>query len=222
MTLKDSLNRANPNSLSDHFRSLGLGDVIRQSLKTDLYHKVPAVDAAQLSTVQQIGLASDARASVVNRAYARVGTVTGELTPAAYGATPSTGQIAVAPNGDIVVLGTDAITLVDVEYMPVKGDVVVLTAVPVASNSAALPKSVTDLGALVLIDANVTKGTTTGRKIVLVPASSNPATTKANLDVAKTHVLFASADAVTECTLTLLVTPAKDVNALLAGDTTTV
>lgn len=215
--LRAHLDFANPNSLPDEFRQLGLGGMIR-ALPTSLRRKVPAAAAEQLGTLQQVGLANDGKAAAIFRAYARAGGVTGELTLVAFGATPATTQIAVAPNGDIVVLAADAITDLDVQYLPAKYDLVTMT-LPVIPGTGvcALPASVTasPLGLAFLISANALVGTATGVKNVLVPAAGAPAAGKVRQDVAGANIQFAVADAVSSALLTLAVNCAIDVDGVL-------
>lgn len=216
-TLKDVIASCDPNTLFDALRALGMDSIIATQ-RTTLRMKVPATNAQNLATVLAIKPPDYSKASVIARAYARAGGVTGELTIAAANATPSTGQIAVSPNGDIVTLGTDAITLMDVEYAPLKGDVLLLENLPVTTNAislAAVVPALVTLGVVILLEANVITGTVTGQKIILAPSASTAATGQARLDVAKTSIKFASADAAATATVKLLVTSAKDVVALL-------
>lgn len=217
-SLKNVLNMANPNQLADIFRQLGLGDILR-SETTTLRKKAPVASSYQLNTLQAFVLPDDAKARVISRAYARAGGVTlGELAVQTYGTTPTTGQIAVAPNGDIVVLASDAWTSVDIVYAPEKCDPVEIV-VPVASNVATLPAQVTTPGVVMLCEAEVLAGTSLGAKIVLVPGSS-PSAGQCRLNLAKTQVAFNSGDAVTSVRLKLQVCSAIDVDALLTAQST--
>ena len=220
ITNRDQLDKANPNTLPDHLRALLLGTVLATMLPQVRRNKVPAADAgSSVSTVEVIALPNNAKANSILRAYARTGTAgMGALVIALPGVTPASGEIAVASNGDIMVLAADALTNIDVEYVPERGDVVVLTGVPVVSNVATLPASVTSKGAVLLLDANPTTATSTGRKRVLSPSASTPATGACRLNVAKTTVTFASADAVTVATLTLLVASADDLADILEAE----
>lgn len=224
MTVKAALDRSNPNTLPDHLRLVHLGRLLRGQLTQARYGVTPALDAAQLGTLHQIGLPDDARAWALVRAYARAGTGTkGELTIVATNVTPGAGEIGVAPNGDIVVLAADAWTKLDLVYTPIAGDVVTLTDYPVVSDVLTPPAALTTTpGILYCIDANVTAGTLTGRKIILAPAAGAPATTKARLDLAKATLQFAAADAVTKATVRFLVAPADSLHTVLEGSETTV
>jgi hypothetical protein len=214
-TLRQSIDRCNPNSLPDMLRTLGFGSFLL-ALIARLYMQDPAASAVQLATLEAISLPEGAKACKVLRATSRAGTVTGELTPVAYGVTPGSGEIAVAPNGDIVVLAADAITSLDVAWVPELYETYTLD-LPVASDTAVLPSALTDLGVILLISATPTAGTLTGAKIVLVPSNSKPATTKANLNLAKNSVLFAVADAVSQATIVVAVVSRKDATAKLTA-----
>lgn len=222
--LKTSINRANPNTLADAARLVALGDVLRAS-PTFLRKKAPAASSNVLATLLALSLNDDAKASTILRAYARTATAgTGELTVVAFGTTPTTGQIAVAPNGDIVTLAADAITSLDVLYQPEKGDVYEQE-VDVATNVLTIPTQFTSNvpgvagGVILLHEAVATVGTATGNKIILVPGAGAPAAGQARLNLAKTTVTFAGADAVTRARIKFSVVSATDVDALLNANT---
>lgn len=217
-TLKDAVNSGNPNVLADQFRLLELGSMFK-ALPTFLRKKVPAASASSLATLLAVALPSDGKATTVIRATSKAGAVTGELALVAYGVTPATGEIAVGPNGDIVTLAADAITDLDVTYMPEKCDVVDLT-LPVVSNVLTIPATFTSKGVVLLMEATADAGTATGAKIVLVPGAGAPAAGQARLNIAKSTVTFAVADAVTSATVKLGVTSAADVAALLSATAT--
>lgn len=236
-SLRETLNRAPVGSLADVLRSIGFGDVLR-ALPVHLQGVTPVSSVAQqLSTLQTLVLPEDAKAATILRAtvHSNTGSVAnGEYSIQAYGATPTTTQVAVAPNGDIVFLASDGVTSVDVIYMPMKGDVLgqptnskygvsSLTLSVNSSGFAALPTSISGKSKL-LLQANVLVGSVTGQKIILVPATSAVATTKAALSQDGTGIwLNHATDAPTSVTVDLLVytgygTPAgNDLNALLEG-----
>lgn len=214
-SLKNLINQGDPNHLGDQFRALALGDVIRAS-PTFLRKKAPVANAGVLATLLALVLPDDAKGLSIFRATARAGTVTGELTPVAYGVTPTTGQIAVAPNGDIVTLAADAITDLDCFYLPEKYDLYELT-LPVATHVATIPAAFTAKGVSLLLEAIALAGTATGKKIILAPGAGAPAAGQARLNVAKSTVTFAAADAVTSCTIKFAVACAVDADALLTA-----
>lgn len=219
-----SLNRANPSTLSDHFRKVRVGDLIAGHLPQQLRKKDPAAQLNELATVEGLGLPYYARAASILRATVRAGGVTGELTPQVYGTTPATTQIAVSPSGDIVVLAADAITDLDVSYVPEDGEVFVSATLPAPAGVLTIPTQLTARGVVLLLEAEAITATITGRKIVLVPGAA-PATLQARLNVAKTQVLFNFAtDVVTAARVTLLVArpAAQQLDAVLASAPTTV
>jgi hypothetical protein len=218
-SLKNQINLGDPNLLGDQVRALAVGDMLR-ALPTTLRRKVPAADAGSLATLLAVVLPDDAKAHSIFRAYARAATAgQGELTVVAPGTTPATGQIAVAPNGDIVTLAADAITDLDVVYLPEKCDPVELT-LPVASNVLTIPSTYTSKGVVLLLEAVALAGTATGKKIILVPGAGAPAAGQARLNLAKSTVTFAGADAVTSATVKFAVVSAIDVDALLTAAAT--
>lgn len=218
-SLKSTLDNANPNTIADKFRTIKIGSVLR-AVATFLRKKDPAASPYQLATLEALTLPDDAKASTIDRAYSRAGGVTGELTVVAYGVTPATGEIAVAPNGDVVVLAADAITSLDVTYQPEKQDIYEAE-LEVAANVLTIPAPFTDQGVINLLEAEATTGTATGKKIVLVPGGGAPAAGQARLNVAKTTVTFAVADAVTKARVKFSTVPATDVDALLQGESST-
>ncbi len=221
-SLKNLLNKANPNELADYLRMLGFGDVLRQSTAVQLRNKIPAADSYNLATVSSLALPDDARAAVVLRACAKTtsaaGTL-GELAPQAFAATPADAQIAVSPNGQIVTLASSAYTKVDCLYIPEKYDVVEFEVGITSANTIAIGTPFPGLvsrGIAFLMEAEATAGTVTGKKIILVPGAGAPAAGQCRLNLAKDTVTFNSGtDVVTKARLKLAVSSAIDVDALL-------
>lgn len=223
-TQRVAFDRANPNTLADLMRSIALGSLLQGQLM-QVRRKVD-MDAAgtnpeNLATLDALDLPNSGKASAILRATVRAGGVTGELTPVAYGTTPATTEIAVGPNGDIVTLATDAITDLDVVYAPERGDVID-TVFPVVSDVLTLPTSIATRGVVLLAYAEALEGTTTGRKIILVPGAGAPAAGQARLDVAKATVTFAAADAVTRARVKLVVTAEEDLATVLEAVESTI
>jgi len=214
---KASFNKVDPNSLPDRLRSIKFGDVLRALPTTLVGRAAAAHDGYNVSTLQKIATAEDARAAAILRATVRAGGVTGELTPQAFGTTPATTQIAVAPNGEIVVLGTDAITDIDVLYVPAKYETIELE-LPVATGLLVIPSQYVTKKVLFLMEAEITAGSVTGKKVVLVPAAGLPATLQARLTVARDQVQFNHAtDAGTKARIKLAVAPDVDLDAVLTS-----
>lgn len=198
LTVKDQLNYPDPNTLADILSKTALGDLLLGQLNQtrraiDMTATAQANDGYNVSTLSPIVMRSNniPPAASIIRATVRAGGVTGELAAQAYGTTPTTGQIAVAPNGSIVTLTTDAITNMDVIYVPERGIVVEYTG-PVASATGvmALPTSIIGNGIVLLLEAEVLAGAVVGKKVVVVPGGTGPATLTARLAVAKTSVNF--------------------------------
>lgn len=220
-SLKARLNDANPQVLADALRQVQLGNIFR-AMPTTLRKKAAAANPYAIATIQTITLPDDAKAATIYNAYGRVntgGVVAGPLTIDTPAATaPATLHCKILPTGDIALLATDGWTQVDVEYLPAKYDVVEVTLpVVAASGLCALPAAVTGPGAIILMEAEALVGTLVGKKLVVAPAASAPATTLAGFDLAKLNVFFAIADAVTSCRLKLAVGAATDVDALLTA-----
>jgi len=212
-TIQQALNRADPNVIADQFRSLKIGDVLR-ALPTTIRRRTSAASASIAATLFAVsGQAEEARGASVVTAYARVGAGPG----AALAFPPGAGQIAVAPNGDVVVLAADAWTDLDVTYLVEKGDVVEVVANVVAATGVlTLPTNITNPGAVTLIQAEAIAATSTGVKEILAPGAASAAG-EARLNLAKSTVVFAIADAVTSARVRLLINSSVDVSASLAS-----
>jgi hypothetical protein len=223
-SLKNRINAANPNQLPQELQILRYGDVLRAgtTFRRRFNPDTAPANASQLATLDTMALNDDAKAATILRAYARAtaaaGTL-GELAVQAFGATPIDGQIAVAPNGDIVVLAASRYTDIDVVYQPDKVDLTEIT-LTVVANVLTIPAGLTATGVVALLEAIATIGGSLGSKIILVPGAGAPAAGQCRLNLAKTTVTFAAADAVTQATVKLALVAAVDVDALLTANAT--
>jgi hypothetical protein len=212
ISLKEQMDKATPNTLADKLSLVKIGSVLRAG-KNSLYKQAPAASLLQLATLQSLALPTDAKAAECVRAYARAGAVTGELSKVAYGVTPATGEYAVAPNGDIVVLAADAITSLDVQYLAEKLDVF-SQELPVVADVLTLP--VVAEGTVLLMSVEVTAGASLGKKIILIPGGT-PIAGQAALSVDKLTVNFFAGEATT-AKITVGVIPVTDIETLLGAD----
>ena len=221
-TLKEAFNNANPNTLPTLLSRAKLGNLLR-TFNVQLVKAVPAaaplsLAQPQLATLHKVILPDDAHASSIRQAWSRAGTVTGRLVPQAPDATPTTGQIGVAPNGDITVLAADAITSLDVEYEPLKYDMFLYEG-PVVAHDLALPAAHVARGVLMLIAADGTLGAQTGRKIVVAAGARTTTDTHVNMDVTKTLVQFDATDAITYAKVIYAVAPEYNLHVALSAET---
>jgi hypothetical protein len=218
-----ALNGANANQVADALRLMGFGSFVRAMpipLRNLDPNTAPANPYALSASYQSIKLPDDAKAASILRAYARTGTGTaGELTPEATAGSPYTapgsgGEIGVSPSGDLLFHAADAYTNVDVVYQPEKYDVkeLILT---VSSSVLTIPSALVTQGVVFLMEAQALAGTTVGTEFIQVPSNSAPSTGQACLNLAKSEVLFATADAVTQARVKLGVANALDLNAFL-------
>ncbi len=235
-----SFDRANPNDIDDLLRQIAIGSLL-QGQVPQAYRKanLSVADPNNLATLGVLKLPDNGKASLIHRAYARAGGVTlGELAVQSFGTTPTTGQIAVTPTGDIACLLSDAFTSVDIIFTPERGDGNAVDKngdpklnsdgvtpangnyYPVASNVLTFPASVTAQGIILVTEAEAVTATSTGKKIVLVPGSGAPSAGQCRLNLAKTTLTFATADAVTRARVKLLLCASKDLATILNASAT--
>lgn len=216
-TTKELLNDASPNVIADVLRQLEFGNVLR-ALPVRLWKQVPLTSPTNMvASVHSITLPNDAKCEQVLAAYARTGTVNGALTPdvAIMTSAPSSGHIGHSQSGDLTFLSTDAITSVDVLYVPRKQETITLT-LPVVPGTgvmtipAAFSSRITSLISAVVVTP------TPATCAVVIPSDTAPTgASTVSLNVAKTGVLFRIADSVTSATVVLGLIPGTDMNALL-------
>ena len=226
-TLRESMNRANANSIDGIFQAVNLGDILTQKFRRVVRANVPTI----ADRTSGAGLSEDAiklpdylKASRITRGWARstgAAGALGEMTVSAVTADPGAGEIAIAPNGDIVMQANDAYTSVDIDYYPAKGRVLSLdlTVVP-GTGVCTLPSWLTALHPHMLLNATANTGGAIGAKVVDFRAAVAPAAGFACLNLIGTVVYFAVADAVTACTLKLMVDEGVDSQGLLTADNT--
>jgi hypothetical protein len=235
-SLRESLNRADPNTYPDMLRALAFGDVLR-ALPVYLQGTTAVASApGQATGLVTVVLPEDAKAATILRCTARKAAPgkTGEYAPIAYsaGAQPATTKVSVAPNGDIVFFASDAPTQIDLIYVPQKGyvkgqlanmkfGVSSMTLQVAANGAAALPAQYAGK-AVLLMAATINTGTNTGACIVLAPQSSATTTKTAALSLLGDAVWFdAIDDAPTSVTVDLLIVSGiidgVDMNTLLEG-----
>lgn len=213
-SLKTVANRITAGQVADLLKFIQFGSVL-MALPTTIRGAAPAADPSSLATLQTIKLPDDAKAASLLRVTVLAGGAPGELAIVGFGTTPATGQAAVTPSGDIAFLAADAPTNVDVLYVPEQHDVVEYTG-PVVANVLTLPAAYA--GSTILVEeVNADVGTATGRKIVLVPGAAAPVAGQARLNLAKTTISFAAADAVTKATVKLAVDRATSLPTQLAA-----
>jgi len=247
-TTKQRLDAADPNTLADVLRSLGIGTILRQQ-RVSLRRQNPfgqAVNPYVPASMNTLTLPDDAKASALHvggintssacawvrgqDSSASTGSTGAYTAKTPWGTTPTTGTVGIFPTGDIGFLGTDAVNDVDLDYDVMKCDATELQLNGVAGTGAvALPAAVTgpaspgtgaSVGVLLLMEAEIVVGTSVGKKTVLVPAAGAPAAGNARLDVAKRVVQFAVADGVAQARVKLGVCSKIDTNAVLEATST--
>lgn len=180
--LETVLDEANPNKM----------DSAQQLLKAGQAYGQIAMFKSGAVTSNKMALPEGQKATQITRAYSRAGTLTGYLTPVAPETVPTTGQVAVNANGDIVTAAADAVTQLEVEYIPVEGQILEDT-VAVAASVATLPQS---RRGQVLVSVSVVTGVIPGAKTVVARGTAAPTAGNCALSVLGTTVVFNAADVV--------------------------
>lgn len=104
-------NEGNPNKVGDFNRSVKIGSALKQG------------GMSLRGSVVSDALSLETKAVAVVSALAIAGGTTGALTPVAS-ATPAAGEVGVDRLGNIVFAAADAITSVEVVYIPAEGDTI--------------------------------------------------------------------------------------------------
>jgi hypothetical protein len=188
-TLKDVLNRANPNTLADAARAGKLGSMLGLLAA----FKKGAVSSNIMT------LAEGQKALVGLIAYVTAGSVTGVMT--FVPGTPATTQFTVNKDGNIQFFATDAVTAAEVSYIPMEGDIIEEDAL-VVSNTFTPAGGRT---ARLILSATATAGASTGAKTTAAraaaPSAGQVAVTAAGL------IAFNGTDAVTRATVRFIAAP---------------
>lgn len=185
-SLKAVLDESNPNKLASAGQSVLLGSCLGT---------LPVLARGTVGgvTANTLILPENAKARSIVAGFAVAGSVTGPLVPQnRQGTTPTTTQVAIDKNGDLVFFGTDAITSAEVSYIPYEGQIIE-DFVQVIGGVATLLGS---RKAFQLLFANVIAGVATGVKgqnLRGAAASSGFAA----LSLVGTTVAFNAADVVT-------------------------
>lgn len=213
-SLKTIGNRITDGQIGAFLKYIQFGTILI-GLPTALRAAAPAADPSSLATLQVVKLPDDAKAASLVRVTVRAGVAPGELAILAFGATPITGQAAVTASGDIAFLAADAVTDADIIYIPEQHEVVEFQT-DVVANVLTIPAAYASK-AILIEEVTADLGTALGRKVVLVPGAGAPAAGQARLNLAKTTVTFAGADAVTRATVKLAVDRSTNLAAQLAA-----
>lgn len=192
-TLQAVLNESNPNKVALAGQQMKMGDALSMGL---------AVFVTGSVSSNRLVLPEGRKAAAVIACYVRAGGVTGYFTPVAPTAVLATTQVTIYPNGDLEFLGADAVTSVEVVYVPVDGTIYE-ESVPVAANVGTFLQS---KRARTILSVTATAGGSTGAKTLLDRAAA-PAAGQASLRLDGTGVTFAGADAVTQATIRYIATP---------------
>ncbi len=111
MTVREGLNRANPNDLANLNNLARMGD----GLALVARHEIVTVAA-------NIGVLPDtAKAKAVLGCYVQAGAATGYFTAIDTDAAPAAGEVAINPLGNLAFNAADAVTEIEVIYIPVEG-----------------------------------------------------------------------------------------------------
>ena len=193
-TLKTVLDEANPNKEPSAFQIAKAGSALG----------VVGAFVTGTVTSNKLTLPTGQKALQVLSAFSRVGTLTGYLTPIATETTPTTGQVAVNANGDIVFAVADAVTSAEVVYQPVEGEIYTDSVAVVASSATLLQSR----RALKILSVSVVTGVIPGAKTVVARGTAAPTAGNVALNAAGAAVVFNAADVVAGTALiTYIATP---------------
>jgi len=226
MTLKEAIDRSNPNTLADACRVIKLGTTLMQDVKQTIRRRninvTDGVNVYDTATLDTIVLPDDCKAGrlLMVRTLAS-GVAVQEYTLNANDTVPATLNAAIQPTGNISLLRADAVTSVDIEFMPARGDMYEVT-LPVVASFLTLPAAMTTPGVIYLCECEamtIGGGGLIGPKIVNTPGAGAPAAGNCRLDLAKATVQFAAADLVTSARVKCYCSSAADLYELLQGST---
>lgn len=179
-TLKSVFQDADPNKVADAMRLAKAGQLLQQA----------TVQVRAAVTSHITALPEGLRAMSLLYAYATAGTVTGLMTVVAGGA-PTTGQVSLTLNGQVIFATADAVTEAELVFAPYAGDIV----------DEVLNLSGAGLGTLgggraakLLISAEVLTGAAAGLKTNIARGGS-PSAAQACLTVSGRGVQFNAAAA---------------------------
>lgn len=189
-TVQEELNRANPNNLPDLARLAELGDGLAQiSARTER-----VAVAANFAT-----LSRPARA--ILRAWSRAGGTTGTLVPVAPETTPGAGQCAIDENGRIECAAADAVTSLEVTYIPLEGALIEET-IPVSAAGVGTLNNARS--AVLMVSAELfAPAAVPGAKTQRPRGTAVPAAGQFALQADGETVNFAGADCGADCTATV-------------------
>lgn len=190
-SLKEALDRSNPNSVPSGLQAVGAGQAL---------NLLPAFFRGSV-TSNKLTLPETAKAIQVLAAFAQ-GTTGGWQNVVRQDATLATQQCKANPTGDILFFATDAVTFAEVWYVPCEGQIFE-EELPVASNLATLPQS---RRAAMLLSAVSLAGTLTGNLTVDIRAAAIT-TGEAGINAAGSGITFAAADAVTRARVKYIAMP---------------
>lgn len=158
-TLKAALSEADPNILSDALRLAKFG--------TQLQAATAQLRAAVASNIT--ALPEGLRAQALLYAYVTVGTLTGLMTVVATGTTPTTGQVSINLNGQVVFAAADAVTEAELVFVPFAGDIIEEV---VALNAAGLGTLLGGRAGKLLLSGEVLSGASAGLKTNIARAGA--------------------------------------------------
>ena len=195
--LKEVGNEGNPNKVGVFNQDVKMGTALLQGSQSIK------------GTVTSDVLSLDVKAIAVISAYSTAGTLTGPLTPIA-GGTPSTGQVIVDRLGNIVFAAADAVTAVEVVYVPAEGDTVSSAIVTDAAGLATFPNSSTA--------RIITSATIDGNARTVIARDGTPSAGEVALTLDGSGAQFNVADANSSAVVTYIEFPAETVVERLLGD----
>lgn len=191
--LRDVLNESNPNKISDAAKAILIGNALAVLPRT----------IRGVVTANVLVLPEKAKAARVLSCFVAAGGVTGRFTPAAIDDTPATTECGINAAGNVVFLAGDAVTEAEIVYVPMEG-LIIEELCTVAANVGTFAQS---RRAQQLLSVTATVGGSVGVKALTALRGATPGAGVAAINLLGTGVVFAAADAVTQCTVRYLSQP---------------
>lgn len=185
-TVKAELDKANPNNLPDLQRLAKVGKALAISARTE-----------RVAVSSHIALLAQPAKAILS-CFAVAGTSTGYKTPVATESTPGAGQVAVNNLGNAQFAAADAVTDVEITYIPIEEDLI-SEVIPVTAGGVGTFVDGKSCAQIVSATLNA-PAATPGAKVIVNRGTAVPAAGQAAVALDGTNIQFVAAEAGAACT----------------------